>query len=73
MALEDELQFGTHSNRLTSHRVALGGADEDKLSIFSSKIAGDSPSALSGAPGAGARVKSNGPFESLNGQLNFDM
>ena len=58
---------------LTSHREALGVADGDELSIFSSKIAGDSPSARSGFPGGGARVKSNGSFESPNGLLHFDM
>ena len=53
--------------------MALGGADGDELSIFSSEIAGDSPSMLAGSPAGGARVKSNGSFESPNGLLHFDM
>ena len=57
-----ELQFGTHSHRLTSHREALEVADGGELSNFPPKIAGDSPSALSGSPCGGARVSPNGSF-----------
>ena len=59
-ALGGGLQCGTHLQRLTSHREALGIADGGELSIFSLKIAGDPPSALSGSFCGGARVSPNG-------------
>ena len=58
----DGLQCGTHLHRLTSHWEALGIAFGGELSIFSLKIAGDPPSALSGSPCGGARVSPNGSF-----------
>ena len=61
-ALGGGLQCGTHLQRLTSHREALGIADGGELSIFSLKIAGDPPSALSGSFCGGARVSPNGSF-----------
>ena len=61
-ALGGGLQCGTHLHCLTSHREALGIADGGELSIFSLKIAGDPPSALSGSLCGGARVSPNGSF-----------
>ena len=61
-ALGDGLQCGTQLHRQTSHREALGIADGGEPSIFSLKIAGDPPSALSGSPCGGARGSPKGSF-----------